>query len=122
MHLGMQIEGYVTGFGQPTWRKTHSPAKATAPAVQALHLPLALVKLMQQLSCLVRSHFEQEDHGVECMMSDIGLQGLPLPRHGPMMDMPCAADKAGSVVLRGLSFIAGVARRWGNPCWDYPDG
>ena len=33
----MQIEGYVTGFGQPSWRETHPPAKATAPAVQARH-------------------------------------------------------------------------------------
>ncbi|CAL8470644.1 g10186 [Coccomyxa elongata] len=30
------VQGYVTGFGNPTWKETHQPATATAPAVQAL--------------------------------------------------------------------------------------
>ena len=30
------IEGYRTGFGNPTWLETHGPAPATASAVQAL--------------------------------------------------------------------------------------
>ncbi|EIE22650.1 amidase [Coccomyxa subellipsoidea C-169] len=30
------VENYVTGFGNPTWKETHEPATATAPAVQAL--------------------------------------------------------------------------------------
>ncbi|MGH7246957.1 MAG: amidase family protein, partial [Pseudomonadota bacterium] len=30
------IEGYVTGAGNPDWCKTHAPAPRTAPAVQAL--------------------------------------------------------------------------------------
>jgi len=30
------IEGYVTGAGNPDWAKTHPPAKKTAPAVQML--------------------------------------------------------------------------------------
>lgn len=30
------IEGYVTGYGQPTWRATHYAAAHTSPAVQAL--------------------------------------------------------------------------------------
>eukprot|EP00884_Botryococcus_braunii_P020531 jgi/Botrbrau1/7161/Bobra.0143s0032.2 len=30
------VKGYVTGFGNPTWRSTHVPAAETAPAVQAL--------------------------------------------------------------------------------------
>ena len=34
---GVQIEGYVTGFGNPTWKATHPPATSTAPAVQVGH-------------------------------------------------------------------------------------
>ncbi|KAH9604589.1 hypothetical protein KSS87_006582 [Heliosperma pusillum] len=30
------VEGYVTGFGNPDWAATHSPAKSTAPVVLAL--------------------------------------------------------------------------------------
>ncbi|KAK9904266.1 hypothetical protein WJX75_008073 [Coccomyxa subellipsoidea] len=30
------VEGYVTGFGNPTWKETHEPAAATAPTIQAL--------------------------------------------------------------------------------------
>ncbi|KAJ4955178.1 hypothetical protein NE237_011961 [Protea cynaroides] len=30
------IEGYVTGFGNPDWARTHSPAVSTAPVVLAL--------------------------------------------------------------------------------------
>ncbi|XP_057830710.2 outer envelope protein 64, chloroplastic [Cryptomeria japonica] len=30
------VEGYVTGFGNPDWRKTHEPAVHTAPAVSLL--------------------------------------------------------------------------------------
>ncbi|XP_074311550.1 amidase 1 [Silene latifolia] len=30
------VEGYVTGFGNPDWAATHSPAKTTAPVVLAL--------------------------------------------------------------------------------------
>ncbi|KAK9732583.1 hypothetical protein RND81_04G007800 [Saponaria officinalis] len=30
------VEGYVTGFGNPDWVRTHSPAKSTAPVVSAL--------------------------------------------------------------------------------------
>ncbi|GAB4855530.1 Amidase 1 [Ancistrocladus abbreviatus] len=30
------VEGYVTGFGNPEWKKTHPAAKSTAPAVLAL--------------------------------------------------------------------------------------
>ncbi|KAL9235052.1 hypothetical protein vseg_009852 [Gypsophila vaccaria] len=30
------LEGYVTGFGNPDWARTHSPAKSTAPVVSAL--------------------------------------------------------------------------------------
>ncbi len=30
----LQVKGHVTGHGNPTWRETHEPASATAPAVQ----------------------------------------------------------------------------------------
>lgn len=30
------MEGFVTGFGNPDWARTHTPAKSTAPAVLAL--------------------------------------------------------------------------------------
>lgn len=30
-----QVEGHVTGFGNPEWAATHASAKSTAPAVQA---------------------------------------------------------------------------------------
>ncbi|KAL8147594.1 amidase 1-like [Apium graveolens] len=30
------MEGYVTGFGNPDWAQTHSPALSTAPAVMAV--------------------------------------------------------------------------------------
>ncbi|CAM6095281.1 unnamed protein product [Calypogeia fissa] len=30
------VEGYVTGFGNPEWAQTHEPATQTAPAVQVL--------------------------------------------------------------------------------------
>ncbi|KAH7543088.1 amidase 1 [Ziziphus jujuba] len=30
------VDGYVTGFGNPDWAKTHSPAASTAPAVLAI--------------------------------------------------------------------------------------
>lgn len=30
------VEGHVTGFGNPTWAKTHGPATSTAPAIAAL--------------------------------------------------------------------------------------
>ncbi|TXG65549.1 hypothetical protein EZV62_006824 [Acer yangbiense] len=30
------VEGYVTGFGNPDWARTHSPATSTAPAVLAM--------------------------------------------------------------------------------------
>lgn len=30
----IQVSGHVTGYGQPTWRSTHDPAKQTSPAVQ----------------------------------------------------------------------------------------
>lgn len=30
------VEGHVTGFGNPTWKATHEKAKSTAPAVTAL--------------------------------------------------------------------------------------
>ncbi|KAK3441667.1 hypothetical protein EUGRSUZ_B01996 [Eucalyptus grandis] len=31
--LGFDIEGHVTGFGNPDWARTHEPASSTAPAV-----------------------------------------------------------------------------------------
>ncbi|KAG6590386.1 Amidase 1, partial [Cucurbita argyrosperma subsp. sororia] len=30
------MEGYVTGFGNPEWLRTHPPANQTAPAVLAI--------------------------------------------------------------------------------------
>ncbi len=30
------VEGYVTGFGNPDWANTHKPAFSTAPAVKVL--------------------------------------------------------------------------------------
>lgn len=30
------MDGYVTGFGNPNWAQTHSPAISTAPAVMAV--------------------------------------------------------------------------------------
>ncbi|KAL7003050.1 Amidase 1, partial [Sarracenia purpurea var. burkii] len=30
------VDGYVTGFGNPDWKRTHSAATATAPAVLAV--------------------------------------------------------------------------------------
>ncbi|KAL3161478.1 hypothetical protein ABBQ32_010359 [Trebouxia sp. C0010 RCD-2024] len=30
------VSGHITGYGQPTWRSTHDPAKHTSQAVQAL--------------------------------------------------------------------------------------
>ncbi|KAK1549169.1 hypothetical protein Q3G72_013194 [Acer saccharum] len=30
------VDGYVTGFGNPDWARTHSPATSTAPAVLAM--------------------------------------------------------------------------------------
>lgn len=30
------MDGYVTGFGNPDWAKTHSAATSTAPAVLAI--------------------------------------------------------------------------------------
>lgn len=30
------VEGYVTGFGNPDWARTHSAATSTAPAVLAV--------------------------------------------------------------------------------------
>lgn len=30
------MDGYVTGFGNPDWAQTHSPALSTAPAVMAV--------------------------------------------------------------------------------------
>lgn len=30
------MDGYVTGFGNPDWARTHPPAKTTAPTVLAL--------------------------------------------------------------------------------------
>ena len=30
----VQVEGQVTGFGNPTWRSTHPPATSNATAVQ----------------------------------------------------------------------------------------
>jgi amidase len=31
-----EIDGHITGYGNPDWARTHPPATATAPAVQAL--------------------------------------------------------------------------------------
>ena len=36
----LQVKGCITGFGQPTWRETHSAAFSTAPAVQVRHTAL----------------------------------------------------------------------------------
>ena len=30
------VDGYVTGFGNPDWARTHSSATSTAPAVLAM--------------------------------------------------------------------------------------
>lgn len=30
------VEGYVTGFGNPDWARTHSVSTSTAPAVKAV--------------------------------------------------------------------------------------
>jgi Asp-tRNA(Asn)/Glu-tRNA(Gln) amidotransferase A subunit family amidase len=32
-HDRFDIEGYVTGFGNPDWQQTHEPAAQTAPVV-----------------------------------------------------------------------------------------
>lgn len=32
--VATQVSGYVTGYGQPTWKSTHDPAKNTSTAVQ----------------------------------------------------------------------------------------
>ncbi|GKV20649.1 hypothetical protein SLEP1_g30747 [Rubroshorea leprosula] len=44
------VNGYVTGFGNPDWARTHPAATSTAPAVLAVlggavEVPLALAKL-----------------------------------------------------------------------------
>lgn len=36
--FSIQVKGYITGFGQPSWRQTHPAASSTAPAVQVRHL------------------------------------------------------------------------------------
>lgn len=30
------VEGFITGFGNPVWAETHEPATVTAPAVKVL--------------------------------------------------------------------------------------
>lgn len=34
--IRFDVEGYVTGFGNPEWAETHEPATVTAPAVKLL--------------------------------------------------------------------------------------
>lgn len=38
LELGIRfdVDGYVTGFGNPDWARTHSAATSTAPSVLAL--------------------------------------------------------------------------------------
>ena len=36
MLLRFDIEGYVTGFGNPDWARTHDTASRTSPVVSAL--------------------------------------------------------------------------------------
>ena len=34
--IRFDVDGYVTGFGNPDWARTHSAATSTAPAITAL--------------------------------------------------------------------------------------
>lgn len=36
MQNRFDMDGYVTGFGNPDWLRTHSAAASTAPAVSAI--------------------------------------------------------------------------------------
>lgn len=36
MDTRFDVEGFVTGFGNPTWAETHEPAEVTASAVKTL--------------------------------------------------------------------------------------
>lgn len=45
------MEGYVTGFGNPDWLRTHSAATSTAPAVSAV--------LNAGAICVGRTHMDE---------------------------------------------------------------
>lgn len=46
-----EIKGYVAGFGNPDWRRTHEPATRTAVAVAAL--------LKQGATCVGRTVMDE---------------------------------------------------------------
>lgn len=49
------VEGYVTGFGNPDWGRTHDPASRTAPAVTAL--------VQAGAACVGKTHMDEMAYG-----------------------------------------------------------
>ena len=51
LFFSFDIEGFVTGFGNPDWRRTHDPASRTAPAVRAL--------VQAGATCVAKTHMDE---------------------------------------------------------------
>ncbi|XP_022719372.1 amidase 1-like [Durio zibethinus] len=86
------IEGYVTGFGNPDWARTHSAATSTAPAVMDL--------LMGGATCLGKTVMDEMAY---CMYGVNKHYGTPTN--------PCAPDRvpggssSGSAVAVGAILV-----------------
>eukprot|EP00250_Pteridium_aquilinum_P006084 c16068_g1_i1 orf=380-2368(-) len=51
-----EVEGFVTGFGNPDWERTHEPARRTAPAVATL--------VQAGATCVGLTHMDEMAYGI----------------------------------------------------------
>ncbi|XP_056697393.1 amidase 1 isoform X2 [Spinacia oleracea] len=86
------LEGFVTGFGNPDWARTHTPAKSTAPAVLAL--------LKAGATCVGKTVMDEMAYSINGENMHYGT-----PKN------PCAADRipggssSGSAVAVGANIV-----------------
>uniref|UniRef100_A0A2N9HTQ1 Amidase domain-containing protein n=1 Tax=Fagus sylvatica TaxID=28930 RepID=A0A2N9HTQ1_FAGSY len=86
------VEGYVTGFGNPEWAKTHPAATSTAPAVLAL--------LRGGATCIGKTVMDEMAY---CMYGENKHYGTP--RNPCVPDRVLGGSSSGSAVAVGAKLV-----------------
>ncbi|XP_074326376.1 amidase 1-like isoform X2 [Apium graveolens] len=86
------VEGYVTGFGNPDWARTHSAATSTAPAITAL--------LRAGATCVGKTVLDEMAYGVSGENKHYGT-----PTNPSAPDRVPGGSSSGSAVAVGAGIV-----------------
>ncbi|XP_074326379.1 amidase 1-like isoform X3 [Apium graveolens] len=89
------VEGYVTGFGNPDWARTHSAATSTAPAITAL--------LRAGATCVGKTVLDEMAYGFGRVSGENKHYGTPTNPSAP--DRVPGGSSSGSAVAVGAGIV-----------------